>query len=164
MASRTIWSAVVSDGKFPEPELHRLWRNRGPDRNRFFVGPSVSLGKAVFVEIGYLNQYAFRSNAPDKHDHLLATNLFWSFDPRSGAATRNDPGRHFSPSPSVKSYPALNTITQARCGSLFGAARRRLHIAIQVSERRVVEAGPIEQIGAGSGDGMAVQPDVHELS
>jgi hypothetical protein len=77
--SRTIWSAVVSDEYFLNLNSTDFGATAGPDRNRFFVGPSVSLRKGVFVEIGYLNQYTFRSNGPDKNDHLLATNLFWSF-------------------------------------------------------------------------------------
>jgi hypothetical protein len=79
VASQTNWSAVVSDEYFLNLNSTDYGATAGPDRNRFFVGPSVSLGKAVFVEIGYLNQYTFRSNGPDKNDHLIATNLFWSF-------------------------------------------------------------------------------------
>jgi hypothetical protein len=33
----------------------------------------------MVMEMGYLNQYTFRANGPDKNDHLFATNLFWSF-------------------------------------------------------------------------------------
>ena len=77
--SSTIWSAVVSDEYFVNVNSTDFGATAGPDRNRFFVGPSVSLGNGVFVEIGYLNQYTFRANGPDKNDHLLATNLFWSF-------------------------------------------------------------------------------------
>ena len=79
VASRTKWSAVVSDEYFLNLNSTDFGATAGPDRNRFFVGPSVSLGKAVSVEIGYLNQYTFRSNGPDKNDHLIATNLFWIF-------------------------------------------------------------------------------------
>jgi hypothetical protein len=79
VASRTMWSAVVSDEYFLNLNSTDFGATAGPDRNRFFVGPSVSLGKAVFVEIGYLNQYTFRSNGPDKNDQLIATNLFWTF-------------------------------------------------------------------------------------
>jgi Protein of unknown function (DUF2490) len=79
VGSRRIWSAVVSDEYFLNVNSADFGATAGPDRNRFFVGPSVSLRKGVFVEIGYLNQYTFRSNGPDKNDHLLATNLFWSF-------------------------------------------------------------------------------------
>jgi uncharacterized protein DUF2490 len=79
VASGTIWSAVVSDEYFLNLNSADFGPTAGPDRNRFFVGPSVSLRKTVFVEIGYLNQYTFRSNGPDRNDHLLATNLIWSF-------------------------------------------------------------------------------------
>lgn len=77
--SRRIWSAAVWDEYFLNVNSTDFGATAGPDRNRFFVGPSVSLAKTVFLEIGYLNQYTFRSNGPDKNDHLLATNLFWSF-------------------------------------------------------------------------------------
>jgi Protein of unknown function (DUF2490) len=79
VGSQTIWSAVVSDEYFQNLNSTDFGATSGPDRNRFFVGPSVALGKGVLLEIGYLNQYTFRSNGPDKNDHLLATNLFWSF-------------------------------------------------------------------------------------
>jgi hypothetical protein len=78
MASRTIWSVVVSDEYFLNVNSTDFGATAGPDRNRFFVGPGVKLGKTA-LEIGYLNQYTFRSNGPDKIDHLLAANLFWSF-------------------------------------------------------------------------------------
>jgi hypothetical protein len=79
LASRSIWSAVVSDEYFVNLNTTDFGATGGPDRNRFFVGPGARLSKAVVVEIGYLNQYTFRSNGPDKNDHLLATNVFWSF-------------------------------------------------------------------------------------
>jgi hypothetical protein len=79
LGSRKIWSAVVSDEYFFNLNSTDFGATAGPDRNRFFVGPGFSLGKGVVVELGYLNQYTYRANGPDKNDHLLATNLFWSF-------------------------------------------------------------------------------------
>jgi len=77
--AKSIWSAVVSDEYFVNLNATDYGATAGADRNRFFVGPGLRVSRAVSVEIGYLNQYTFRSNGPDKNDHLLATNLFWSF-------------------------------------------------------------------------------------
>ncbi len=73
------WSVVVSDEYFVNLNSTDFGAASGSDRNRFFVGPSLSLGTGKFVEIGYLNQHTFRTNGPDKNDHVLATNLFWNF-------------------------------------------------------------------------------------
>ena len=82
VASRPMWSAVVSDEYFLNLNSADFGATAGPDRNRFFIGPGVALGNGVSLEIGYLNQYTFRSNGPDKNDHTLAANLFWVW--RSG--------------------------------------------------------------------------------
>jgi hypothetical protein len=79
LARQPIWSVVVSDEFFLNLNSTDFGASAGSDRNRFFVGPGVALSRALVMEIGYLNQYTFRSNGPDKNDHLFATNLFWSF-------------------------------------------------------------------------------------
>jgi hypothetical protein len=79
LSTRKVWSAVISDEIFLNLNSTNFGASAGTDRNRFFVGPGVILNKALALEIGYLNQYTFRSNGPDKNDHLFATNLFWSF-------------------------------------------------------------------------------------
>jgi len=79
LSTRKVWSAVISDEIFLNLNSTNFGASAGTDRNRFFVGPGVVLNKALVLEIGYLNQYTFRSNGPDKNDHLFATNLFWSF-------------------------------------------------------------------------------------
>jgi hypothetical protein len=79
LSSKSIWSAVVSDGMLVNLNATDYGATAGADRNRFFVGPGVRLSKAYSLEIGYLNQHTFRSNGPDKNDHLLAVNVFWSF-------------------------------------------------------------------------------------
>ena len=35
--------------------------------------------KPAWVEMGYLNQYTFGANGPDKRDHVVAVSLFWNF-------------------------------------------------------------------------------------
>jgi hypothetical protein len=79
LPSKSIWSAVVSDEYFVNMNATDFGATAGPDRNRFFIGPGIRLSSTLLAEIGYLNQYTFRANGPDKNDHLLATNLFWSF-------------------------------------------------------------------------------------
>jgi hypothetical protein len=79
LGSRSPWSVVVSDEYFLNLNSADFGATAGPDRNRFFVGPSVSLDEAVFVEIGYVNQFTSRATGPDRIDHLIATNLFWNF-------------------------------------------------------------------------------------
>jgi hypothetical protein len=79
IGAKKIWAAVLSDEYFLNLNSADFGATAGPDRNRLFIGPSVSVRNGVSIEIGYLNQYTFRANGPDKNDHLLATNLFWSF-------------------------------------------------------------------------------------
>lgn len=79
VGSSRIWAVVVFDEYFLNLNSTDFGATAGPDRNRFFVGPSVRLGEGVSLEVGYLNQYTFRTNGPDKNDHLLAANLFWRF-------------------------------------------------------------------------------------
>jgi hypothetical protein len=79
VTSGKAWSAVVSDEYFLNLNSTDFGATAGADRNRLFVGPGVVLDKALSMEIGYLNQHIFRSNGPDKTDHVLATNLSWSF-------------------------------------------------------------------------------------
>jgi hypothetical protein len=33
----------------------------------------------VTIEAGYLHQYVFRNNAPDKTDNVLAVSVFWNY-------------------------------------------------------------------------------------
>jgi hypothetical protein len=75
----SIWLAVVSDEYFLNLHSTNHGAAAGSDRNRFFIGPGVKLNKALHTEIGYLYQYTFVSNGPDKKDHIFAMNLFWSF-------------------------------------------------------------------------------------
>lgn len=79
LGSRKVWSAVVSDEYFINLNSTDFGAAAGADRNRFFVGPGVSLGKGLSTEVGYLNQYTFRASGPDRIDHLFAANVFWSF-------------------------------------------------------------------------------------
>jgi hypothetical protein len=76
---KSPWFGVVSDEFFANLNTTDFGASAGSDRNRFFIGPGVRLGGDLSMEIGYLNQYTFRSNGPDKNDQLFAANVFWSF-------------------------------------------------------------------------------------
>jgi hypothetical protein len=69
----------VSDEFFLNLNSTDFGASAGVDRNRFFVGPGGPVAGTVTMEIGYMNQYTFRSSGPDRSDHLLAASLAWSF-------------------------------------------------------------------------------------
>ncbi len=81
--SSDAWSLVVSDEIFVNLNdaklTPKLTATAGWDRNRFFFGPGLNLSGSLRAELGYLNQYTFRHNGPDKNDHIVALNLFVSF-------------------------------------------------------------------------------------
>jgi hypothetical protein len=74
-----IWSAVVSDEYFYNLNSTNYGATAGSDRNRFFIGPGVKISPTVTIEAGYLHQYTFRNNAPDKTDNILAVSVFWNY-------------------------------------------------------------------------------------
>lgn len=56
------------------------WGQRGGyDRMRNLVAISTPLAKGVTAEIGYLNQYGFRSSARDTQDHVASMAISYSF-------------------------------------------------------------------------------------
>lgn len=83
LGSTNTWSMVVADEIFLNLNDATFTANlaamAGLDRNRFFVGPGINLNGSVRAEFGYLNQYTFRHNGPDKNDHILAVNVFVNF-------------------------------------------------------------------------------------
>lgn len=83
LGAGNAWSLVFSDELFVNlnnanltPYLKAM---AGLDRNRFFVGPGFNLNQFVRLEFGYMNQYTFRHNGPDKNDQILAANVFVNF-------------------------------------------------------------------------------------
>jgi hypothetical protein len=52
---------------------------KGLDRVRNSVTFSVPLNKKFGIELGYMNQHAFVSNAPDRVDHIIMTGFSASF-------------------------------------------------------------------------------------
>jgi hypothetical protein len=79
LASKSIWSLTMYDEFFWNLNSTDFGAKGGSDRNRFFIGPGVKLSRSFVLEVGYLNQYTFRLNGPDKNDHVFATNVFWNF-------------------------------------------------------------------------------------
>ena len=79
LGSSSRWFAVVWDEYFVNLNSTNYGVTAGSDRNRFFIGPGWRASASVIIELGYLNQYTFRNNGPDKKDNVLATNLFWNF-------------------------------------------------------------------------------------
>jgi Protein of unknown function (DUF2490) len=83
LGAENTWSFVVSNEIFVNLNNANLTPNlmaaSGWDRNRFFVGPGINLNKFVRLEFGYMNQYTFRHNGPDKNDQILAANVFVNF-------------------------------------------------------------------------------------
>ena len=73
-----VWSAVAYDEYFFNLNSTNYGAVAGADRNRFFVGPGLTLSKSLYTEIGYLHQRVFQNNAPDKSDNILAVSLFWT--------------------------------------------------------------------------------------
>lgn len=56
------------------------WGQRGGfDRMRNLVAISTPLARGVTAEIGYLNQYGFRSGARDAQDHAASFSIAYSF-------------------------------------------------------------------------------------
>jgi hypothetical protein len=75
----SIWSAVLYDEYFYNLNSTNYGATAGPDRNRFFIGPGVTISPQVSIEAGYLRQYAFGTNSPDKRDDILAVSVFWNY-------------------------------------------------------------------------------------
>jgi hypothetical protein len=73
------WLIAVYDEIFVNLNSTNFGAKSGADRNRVFVGPGIHLGRPLRVELGYLNQYTFNNNGPDRVDNLLSISAFWNF-------------------------------------------------------------------------------------
>jgi len=73
------WSAVLYDEYFYNLNSTNYGATAGSDRNRFFVGPGAKISPEVTIEAGYLHQYVFGTNSPDKSDDILAVSAFWNY-------------------------------------------------------------------------------------
>jgi hypothetical protein len=51
----------------------------GFDQNRLFVGLGYNFNKEIRTEVGYMNQYIRRAEAPDRISHVLSMNLYLNY-------------------------------------------------------------------------------------
>ncbi len=51
----------------------------GFDQNRLFVGLGYNFNKETRTEVGYMNQYIRRAEAPDRISHVLSVNLYLNY-------------------------------------------------------------------------------------
>jgi hypothetical protein len=79
LGSGPVWLISVYDEIFINLNSTNFGAKSGADRNRVFAGPGINLGKPLRIEMGYLNQYTFNNNGPDRIDHLFSINAFWNF-------------------------------------------------------------------------------------
>ena len=79
LGSKKIWAIAAYNELFVNLNSTDFGARSGADRNRVFVGPGIKLSKSVRVELGYMNQYTFNNNGPDRVDHTLSINAFWTF-------------------------------------------------------------------------------------
>jgi hypothetical protein len=79
LGSNGIWLVAIYDEIFVNLNSTNFGAKSGADRNRAFAGPGIRFGKPLRVELGYLNQYTFNNNGPDRVDHILSINAFWNF-------------------------------------------------------------------------------------
>jgi len=73
------WLIAVYDEIFINLNSTNFGAKSGADRNRVFVGPGIHVGRPLRIELGYLNQYTFNNNGPDRVDNLLSISAFWNF-------------------------------------------------------------------------------------
>lgn len=79
LGQKGVWLIAAYDEIFVNLNSTNFGAKSGADRNRVFVGPGINVGKPLRFEVGYLNQYTFNRNGPDKVDNLFSINAFWNF-------------------------------------------------------------------------------------
>jgi Protein of unknown function (DUF2490) len=79
LGQSSIWLIAMYDEIFINLNSPNFGPKSGVDRNRAFLGPGINLGKPLRLELGYLNQYTFNNNGPDRVDHILSISAFWNF-------------------------------------------------------------------------------------
>jgi len=79
LGQNSIWLIAMYDEIFVNLNTPGFGPKSGADRNRAFVGPGIHLGRPLRLELGYLNQYTFNNNGPDRVDHILSVSAFWNF-------------------------------------------------------------------------------------
>jgi hypothetical protein len=79
LGAKKFWLISAYDEIFVNLNSTNFGARAGADRNRAYAGPGINLSRAVRVELGYLNQYTFNNNGPDKIDNVFSINAFWNF-------------------------------------------------------------------------------------
>jgi len=79
LGAKNLWLIAVYDEIFINLNSTNFGARSGADRNRAFAGPGVNLSRSIRAEMGYMNQYTFNNNGPDRVDHTLSINTFWNF-------------------------------------------------------------------------------------
>jgi hypothetical protein len=83
LGAKKIWLIVVYDEIFVNLNSTNFGARSGADRNRAFAGPGINLSKSIRAEMGYMNQYTFNNNGPDRVDQIFSINAFWNFSHRA---------------------------------------------------------------------------------
>jgi hypothetical protein len=79
LGAKKIWLFVVYDEIFVNLNNTNFGARSGWDRNRAFTGPGINLSRSSRLELGYMNQYTFNNNGPDRVDHICSISYFWNF-------------------------------------------------------------------------------------
>ena len=80
---KKIWLIAVYDEIFVNLNSTNFGAKSGADRNRAFAGPGIYLTRSIRAELGYMNQYTFNNNGPDRIDNTFSLNVFWNFSHES---------------------------------------------------------------------------------
>jgi hypothetical protein len=73
------FSLVASDEYFANINKTNFGADDGFDQNRAFVGVGYNFNQNIKTEVGYMNQYIRKANAPDRQDHILSVNLYLNY-------------------------------------------------------------------------------------
>lgn len=73
------FSFVTSDEYFVNLNKTNYGADDGFDQNRAFAGLGYNFNSNIKTEVGYMNQYIRKANAPDRQDHILSVNLFLNY-------------------------------------------------------------------------------------
>jgi len=73
------FSLVATDEYFANLNRTDWGADDGFDQNRLFTGIGYNFNKNVKTEIGYMNQYIRKNQAPDRISHILSVNLYLNY-------------------------------------------------------------------------------------
>lgn len=79
LGTKKMWLVVFYDEMFINLNSTNFGAKSGADRNRAFLGPGINLSGSIRAEFGYMNQYIFNNNGPDRVDNIFSINTFWNF-------------------------------------------------------------------------------------